>query len=228
MFVTIKNLRRCTVCGTDGAAGGVSDVLFDDAAWRVRYVVAETGSWLHSHRVLLPPEVLGHVRGDERTLPVALTDDEIECERPLDADPPVSMRMEQQIRNVVALASCWVAGFCEPNPANPLMVLTTAVPAWSEALKPRPGDPHLRSASRVIGHHAMAQDGMFGCIEDFVVDDDGWSVRDLVVQAGGFFHHKRLLVSPSSVSRISWGMRAVRIELPRARIEGGPTSARCA
>lgn len=212
MYTTVTELQRCTVSGVDGDAGTVSDVLFDDARWRVRYVVAATGRWLHHHRVLLPPATLGRLHPEVHSLDVSLTNDEIAHGQPIDADPPVSARMEHQLRDVIALASCWVAGFGEPCIVPPAMLLATAKPSAAE-------DPHLRSASRVLGHHVMSEDGVVGSVEDFVIDNDGWSVRDLVVQTGGWLHHRNVLVSPRWVRQISWAMRTVRIELLRDGFE---------
>jgi len=38
----------------------VTDFLFDDDTWLVRWLVIDTGSWLSGRKVLLPPSVLGH------------------------------------------------------------------------------------------------------------------------------------------------------------------------
>ena len=44
---------------SDGDIGTVSDSLFDDASWLVRWFVVDTGNWLFGRKVLLPPSVLG-------------------------------------------------------------------------------------------------------------------------------------------------------------------------
>ena len=55
---------------SDGELGTVSDFLFDDASWSVRWLVVDTGNWLSGRKVLLPPSALGrldangpHIRG---------------------------------------------------------------------------------------------------------------------------------------------------------------------
>jgi hypothetical protein len=40
---------------SDGDIGTVSDFLFDDASWLVRWLVVDTGNWLSGRKVLLPP-----------------------------------------------------------------------------------------------------------------------------------------------------------------------------
>ena len=46
---------------SDGDIGTVSDFLFDDASWLVRWLVVDTGNWLSGRKVLLPPSVLGRL-----------------------------------------------------------------------------------------------------------------------------------------------------------------------
>src|SRR4051812_13882002 len=44
--------------GADGEIGRAVDLLFDDRAWMVRYLVIETGAWLDGRRVLISPLAL--------------------------------------------------------------------------------------------------------------------------------------------------------------------------
>ena len=58
MLYRIEHLRGYTIRATDGDIGRVDDVLFDDRSWVARYVVADTGGWLSSRRVLLSTSML--------------------------------------------------------------------------------------------------------------------------------------------------------------------------
>ena len=42
-------------------------------------------------------------------------------------------------------------------------------------------DPHLRSAEEVTGYHILASDGEIGHVRDFLLEDDDWSIRYIVV-----------------------------------------------
>jgi len=42
-------------------------------------------------------------------------------------------------------------------------------------------DRHLRSTHEVTGYHLQALDGEIGHIEDFVIDDETWAIRYLIV-----------------------------------------------
>ena len=55
MFQNIKLLYGKKLGASDGDIGHVKDFYFDDKTWLVRYLVADTGSWLPGREVLLPP-----------------------------------------------------------------------------------------------------------------------------------------------------------------------------
>ena len=73
MLYRVEHLRGYTIRAIDGDIGTVDDILFDDRGWVVRYVVADTGGWLSSRRVLLSPSVLERPDRLALALPVRLT-----------------------------------------------------------------------------------------------------------------------------------------------------------
>ena len=52
---SIKDLIGYPIDAVDGKVGKVEDAFFDDWYWRLRYVVADTGTWLPGKKVLLSP-----------------------------------------------------------------------------------------------------------------------------------------------------------------------------
>jgi hypothetical protein len=59
MLWSASVINGCAIAANDCRLGTVSDFLFDDASWLVRWLVLETGKWLSGRKVLLPPSVLG-------------------------------------------------------------------------------------------------------------------------------------------------------------------------
>lgn len=43
------------------------------------------------------------------------------------------------------------------------------------------GEGHLRSTNEVSGYHISATDGAVGHVEDFLVDDNSWALRYIVL-----------------------------------------------
>jgi hypothetical protein len=58
---------------SDGEVGTVSDLLFDDTTWRLRWIVVNTREWFVPREVLLPVSVLGWPDPIRRRLAVDLT-----------------------------------------------------------------------------------------------------------------------------------------------------------
>ena len=61
MLWNASAINGYAIAASDGRLGTVSDFLFDDASWLVRWLVVDTGNWLSGRKVLLPPVVLGHL-----------------------------------------------------------------------------------------------------------------------------------------------------------------------
>jgi hypothetical protein len=54
---------------SDGLLGTVSDLLFEDVGWAIRWLVVDTGRWLPGRKVLLPLRYWGNLTGPCATSP---------------------------------------------------------------------------------------------------------------------------------------------------------------
>jgi hypothetical protein len=79
---------------SDGRIGSVSDFLFEDTSWIVRWLVADTGNWLSDRKVLLPLSALGKPDPSLRQFPVELTMQQVKDSPDFDTDRPVSRQHE--------------------------------------------------------------------------------------------------------------------------------------
>ena len=99
------------VAASNGRLGTVSDFLFDDASWMVRWLVVDTGNWLSGRKVLLPPSVLGHLDPTERRFSVGLTMQQVKDGPDIDTDRPVSRQMEVSVYDYYGWSPYWGTGF---------------------------------------------------------------------------------------------------------------------
>ncbi len=83
-------------------------------------------------------------------------------------------------------------------------------------------DPNLRSTDEVTSYHLEAQDGEIGHIEDFIIDDETWSIRYLVIDTKNWWPGKHVLVSPQWIDEVSWEESKVCIGLSRDTIKESP------
>jgi hypothetical protein len=97
MLWNASAIKDYAIAASDGRLGTVSDFLFDDASWLVRWLVVDTGNWLSGRKVLLPPSVLGHLDPNGREFAVGLTMQQVKDSPDIDTDRPVSRQMETNI-----------------------------------------------------------------------------------------------------------------------------------
>ena len=90
MSQNIKELYGNKLAARDGDIGKVKDFYFDDKTWVIRYLVADTGSWLPGRLVLLSPYAFEKLDLPEKTLHVRLSKKQIEDSPSLEVHMPVS------------------------------------------------------------------------------------------------------------------------------------------
>jgi hypothetical protein len=94
---------------------------------------------------------------------------------------------------------------------------------WRESTKgAKAWDRHLRSTYEVTGYHLQALDGEIGHIEDFIIDDETWAIRYLIINTGNWWPGKKVLVSPQWIERVSWSESKAFVNLSRDTIKESP------
>jgi sporulation protein YlmC with PRC-barrel domain len=79
-----------------------------------------------------------------------------------------------------------------------------------------------RSTNYVSGYHVQASDGEIGKVEDFIIDDDTWAIRYLVINTHNWWPGKKVIVSPKWIERVSWDESKVFVNLTREAIKQSP------
>src|SRR5450631_240068 len=94
MLWNAASLKGYAIEASDGRLGTVSDFLFDDTSWLVRWLVVDTGNWLSGRKVLLPPSVLGILNPEAEQFSVHLTKQQVKDSPGVDTNLPVSRQSE--------------------------------------------------------------------------------------------------------------------------------------
>ncbi len=68
-----------------------------------------------------------------------------------------------------------------------------------------------------------ASDGDLGRVADVFFEDATWTARYLAVETGGWLRHRRILVSPIAVNRVSAETRSLSVTLNRSEVANSPT-----
>lgn len=218
MLRSIKNLSGAAISARDGEIGKVHSFLFDDDNWTVRYLVVDTGKWLPGRKVLIAPTALGRPDWQGRTLPVNLTKDQVRNSPDIDTERPVSRQKEAELRKYYDWAPYWGVGYGIGLPPGQYVEADRGAVAVENVQ----GDVHLRSTKEVRGYRIHATDGEIGHVEDFIVSDDGWVIRYLVVDTRNWLPGRSVLISPDWVRDIGWEEREVWVDVAKQQIEDSP------
>jgi len=80
----------------------------------------------------------------------------------------------------------------------------------------------LRSLKDLETYTVAATDGDVGGVVNFLLDDQRWVVRYLVVATGGFFASREALISPVSFRATDWATQRFHLALTRDKIRDSP------
>lgn len=203
MLRSIKQLHGKALGTPDGDIGRVKDFYFDDQQWVVRYVIADTGSWLPGRLVLISPHAFGHFNEDSDRVCVNLTRQQIENSPPIALHKPVSRQYEEEYHLYYGWPSYWVGGGKWGVGGFPSSVPEPVNEASFGNNLHYDDDPHLRSTQALSGYHIQTREGTIGHVSDFMMDDQSWSICHLVVETGHWFSRKEIVISPQHIESIS-------------------------
>ena len=205
MHYSVRNLKGYVIGATDGDIGKVDDFYFDDDFWTIRYLVAETGSWLLDRKVLISPFALGEVDVSRERFDVTLTKKQVEKSPDIDTDKPVSRQHEALYLDYYGYPYYWGGDYLWGYMAYPrLSEADLRRDETAQAKHEAAYDSHLRSANSVTGYHIEATDGDIGHVEDFIIDGETWEIRYMVVDTQNWWPGKKVLVAPQWIDRVSW------------------------
>ena len=231
MLLSGSSLIGLAIKASDGRMGTVSDVLFDDATWQVRWIVVHTGSWPSGRTALIHPSVFERVDSEKHEFLVRLTRAEVAASPDILLDEPVSRQIEYGDQhypdwdpssgNARLAAGFWGGMGVQVSRAR-------LIEEKSMSRTPRKdghafeGDPHLRSVSVTIGNRVHAADGLLGHVHDILIDGSEWKILGISLETGRWWPCRRLTIAPSAVRDISWSSQSVTLNISRHQAHASP------
>jgi hypothetical protein len=228
MLLVESALKGYAIMASDGRIGTVSDFLFDDRTWKLRWLVVDTGVWLSGRKVLIHPSAIGQADHERQQLSVALTMAKVKGSPDILQDQPVSQQMEYNHYEYYGWDPIWDGASYFGGGAIGAPLPSTYYDGREKrerdemVARSHEGDPHLRSMAAVTGYHVHASDGGIGHVEDFLLDDAGWGIRYLVIDTKNWWPGQHVLLSPYAVKEISWSQRQVLLDVNRDRVKSSP------
>ncbi|QVN22746.1 PRC-barrel domain-containing protein [Burkholderia pyrrocinia] len=239
MLRSIKELHGSAVRAKDGDIGHVIQAYFDDDNWCIRYLVVETGDWLHERLVLISPYSVKHTDSRSSTLHVDLTRHQVGDSPDLDTHKPVSRQHEIEYLRYYHYPPYWggpnlwgmdaypafhsAARSQDLEAGNPLPTRATPADAGADAPADTPTNTHLRGTGRVKGYRLETTAGRIGRVSDFIYDDEAWVIRYLAISTRNWWlTNKEVLIATHWLDRVDWATKTVSTALNRDSIRQSP------
>ncbi|HEY3371243.1 MAG TPA: PRC-barrel domain-containing protein [Prolixibacteraceae bacterium] len=219
MLIKAKSIRGFKLFANDGEIGKIDEFFFDDHHYTVRYLVVDTGNWLTHNEVLISPYAVLSVNKDEEYVSIDLSKRQIEDSPGWDSDKPVSRQFETSFHDYYGYPVYWAGSMMW----GPYPFISRNREDWNKADKnERHLDAHLHSTKDVTGHSIQAFDGEIGHVDDFIIDNETWAIRYLVVDTHKWWPGRRVLISTQWIDHVSWNESKVYVNLSLERIKLAP------
>ena len=236
MLGSVQELESFGVEATDGR-GRLVDFSVDDGFWAVRLLVVKTDAWASGRTVLISPLAIGRPDAAAKVLPARVTREQVRMSPDVDSHQPVSSQQELENFGYYGYPFHWGGSGMWGNATLPALMLTVRAGDESAGLEPqqrsfveaqaafhrqRGDDPHLRSCRAISGYHLHARDGEVGHVEGFIVDDESWAIRYLLINTSDWCLGHQMLIASPWIADIRWIDATVHVDLTRQAVKDAP------
>jgi hypothetical protein len=199
VFHSLSAMLQFPLVTADGEKRPIQGFLFDDQSWLIRYLVAEVGTWLAPHPVVLSTAALEAPNWKARRVRTQLTLEQVLNSPPAETVRPVSRQQEL----------AWSRHFGWPD--ENARWHFPAIAAQREFEEGGHDDPHLRRASDLKGYEVWGAEGTMGHLKGYLVRNHSWHIGFLVVRPHDWAFGEQL-ISSTRVCGVSWGEHRVWLQ----------------
>jgi hypothetical protein len=225
MMHLAQKVAGATVRGVDGEIGTLEDFYFEEDRWTVRYLLVDTGKWFSGKRVLISPMSVRDGWG--RTgVPLGLTKEQVWNSPEIDEGVSLSRACETNVLAYYGYPDYWGAASIWGDYDSP-MALAAGAAAESKSAPPvstgiDPEARHLRSIKKSTGYHLHARNGEIGHVDDFLIGEQSWRIRYLLVDTSNWIGGRSVIVSSETVEGIDPGRGQLYVAADRDGIAKAP------
>ena len=215
MFISSKQLTHFSIHAVDDKVGGIRDILFDDETFTIRYLVADTNTWLPlSRKVVISPIAVTELDNDEGTVDVNMTVEKLKNSPSIDEHKPVSREYEEHLFKYFGYGYYWIGPGAWGEFAHPNELVEQQQTEEPESLHPKKTSNHLRAVGEVSGYEVATTTDNVGHISNFIIDTRSWEIVMLVVDTNNWLPGgKHLVLLPHDIKSIDWAAHCVAVTL---------------
>lgn len=215
MFISANKLMHYSIHATDDKVGGIRDILFDDDTFVVRYLVADTNTWLPlSRKVVISPISVTQVDCQDRHVNINMTVDTLKHSPSIDEHKPVSREYEENLFKYFGYGYYWIGPGAWGEFAHPNELVELQRAEDELASTETKQENHLRACDEVSGYEVGTLNDNVGHISDFIIDTDTWKIVLLIVDTNNWLPGgKHLALLPADIKTIDWAAHNVSVNV---------------
>jgi len=221
MLRSLRELIGCMLVAKDGEIGRCKDFLFDDQNWVIRYLVADTRKWLRGRKVLVSPLSVDSSDWKTQILSFRVLRDQLRRSPSLDEEAPVSRPYEMTLFDYYGWPYYWSDHARRAGPKLLVLCLKAhrkVMDRESESEKAC----NLYSVKEVKGFEVHGIDGRLGNVVNFIMDDDTWALRYLLLDTSYLLPGKMVLLDMVSVKSINLAAMDIQMEASTDVVDNKP------
>ncbi|AFT78748.1 hypothetical protein AMBLS11_10855 [Alteromonas macleodii str. 'Black Sea 11'] len=224
MIISSKQLTHFSIHALDDKVGGIRDILFDDETFTVRYLVADTNTWLPlSRKVVISPISVTQLEAESESVHINMTVETLKNSPSIDEHKPVSREYEENLFKYFGYGYYWIGPGAWGEFAHPNELVELQRAEESDTLHPQKTTNHLRAVGEVGGYEVATTTDNVGHISNFIIDTRSWEIVMLVVDTNNWLPGgKHLALLPSDIKSIDWAAHNVVVNLSHDELEDRP------
>jgi uncharacterized protein YrrD len=215
MIISSKQLTHFAIHATDDKVGGIRDILFDDETYTVRYLVADTNTWLPlSRKVVISPISVVNLDTEGGSVHINMTVETLKNSPSIDEHKPVSREYEENLFKYFGYGYYWIGPGAWGEFAHPNELVELQRQEEDDATAIENKENHLRACGEVTGYEVATQTDNVGHISNFILDNNSWEIVAIVVDTNNWLPGgKHLALLPSDITNIDWAAHHVTVSL---------------
>lgn len=219
MLRSCKSLEGYSLHAIDGEIGHLKTLHFNDEDWSIKYLVVDLGGLWNEKKVLLLPSASYEFSWIEQNISVKLTREQIKSALPYNADLPVSDQHElinHSNFKSLYLVEPWSGSFL------PLWFPDLKAGQALKNLVQEIGDKDLRCVKMIAGYKCVLKDKELGKVEDFILDCNGWKLREIVIETNHLFSSSKKIIPVSKIKVFDTDNEKIELDLSSTELEDYP------
>jgi sporulation protein YlmC with PRC-barrel domain len=230
MKLNLNDKLDYTVVTKDNLSGKLTDLLFDDQEWKIRYLDVQFGGTLLENRKLIPVERIAQNDWKKEEITLDFNADKLQNMPLIEQKKTVSREMEIKILKHLKTEEYWGRRFIPSVASTRWSPDTLFVPRQNKnnrvpnkVVKEDDINTNLRSFNEIIGYEVFAKNGKVGLVTDLLIESKSWEIISIVIKAiTGVGEKQEVIVASNWIEEVSFVEKRISLTLKNNEVLNAP------